>query len=328
MGRIFGGVVLDPGDTAVIVNPAAARGRVGKAWSKLEPRLRAALGEVSFRHSERPGNAAEQARAAVLEGRRTILSLGGDGTLDEVVNGIMAASPSAGEVTVGVLPWGTGSDFARMLQLPRDPVAAAHELREAPATPLDLGRARIESTDPPRIRYFVNVGSFGMSGLVDTMVKESSGVLGGTLSFYIAAIRALLRYRPARVELIADGELLGEHSINTVALGNARYFGGGMKIAPDADPTDGWLDGVVIEQRSFWRMLTLTFFVYRGRHAELEFVRTFRARRLEARLVGEHPAYIELDGESAGELPATFEVVPGVLRLLGRPGGGTDAPTR
>ena len=309
--------MLDPSETTVIVNPSAGSGRVGRAWGRLEPQLREVLGEVDFRVSQRAGDAAEQARQAVLEGRRTVLSLGGDGTHNEVVNGIMAAEPAAGEVTLGVLPSGTGCDFARMLQLPRGPVAAARALREAPVGPLDLGRVRIESVDPPETRYFVNVGTFGMSGLIDALVKESTTALGGTVAFYIGAVRGLLRYRPALVRLIADGELLGDFEINTVALGNAQYFGGGMRVAPGADLRDGWLDGIILEQRSFWRMLSLTFSIYRGRHTEREFVRTFRARRLEARLIGEHPAHLDLDGEAPGVIPATFEVVPGALRLLG-----------
>ncbi len=313
--------MLDPSETTVVVNPAAGSGRVGRAWRKLEPQLREVLGEVDFRVSERAGDAAEQARRAVLEGRRTILSLGGDGTLNEVVNGIMAAEPAAGEVTLGVLPSGTGCDFARMLSLPRSPVAAARALRGAPVGPLDLGRVRIESVEPPEVRYFVNVATFGMSGLIGALVKESSSALGGTLSYYLAAVRGLLRYRPARVRLVADGELLGEYEINTVALANARYFGGGMRIAPDADLADGWLDGTILEQRSFWRMLSLSLAIYRGRHTEADFVHTFRARRLEAWPLGETPAHLDLDGEASGVIPASFEVVPGALRLLGEPRG-------
>jgi YegS/Rv2252/BmrU family lipid kinase len=309
--------VLDPKETTVIVNPAAGSGRVGRAWASLQPQLREALGEVDFRVSARPGEAEEAARLAVLEGQRTILSLGGDGTHNEVVNGIMATSPAPGAIALGVLPAGTGSDFARMLKAPRSPVEAALALREAPSGPLDLGWVRIGSGASCRSRYFVNVATFGMSGLIGALVKESSSALGGTLSYYLAAVRGLLRYRPARVRLVADGELLGEYEINTVALANARYFGGGMRIAPDADLADGWLDGTILEQRSFWRMLSLSLAIYRGRHTEADFVHTFRARSVEARLVGGVPASLDLDGEASGMIPATFEVVPGALRLLG-----------
>jgi YegS/Rv2252/BmrU family lipid kinase len=309
--------VLDPSETTVVVNPAAGSGRVGRAWESLEPQLREVLGEVDLRVSQRAGDAAEQARRAVLEGRRTVLSLGGDGTHNEVVNGIMAAEPAAGEIGFGVLPGGTGGDLARMLRLPGDPVAAARVLLEAPVGPLDLGRVRIESVEPAGVRYFVNVGTFGMSGLIDALVKESTTALGGTVAFYIAAVRGLLRYRPARVRLVADGEPLGDFEINTVALGNAQYFGGGMRIAPGADLRDGWLDGTILEQRSFWTMLGLTFSIYRGRHTRREFVRTFRARRLEVLPLGEEPALLDLDGEASGRIPATFEVVPGALRLVG-----------
>ncbi|MGD2018436.1 MAG: diacylglycerol kinase family lipid kinase [Planctomycetota bacterium] len=314
--------MLDPERTTVVVNPAAGSGRVGRRWGALQPGLAAALGDVEFAVSDRPGGVVDLARAAVERGHRTVLSLGGDGTHNEVVNGIMAASPAPGEVRFGVLPSGTGGDFARILEAPRDPLGAARALLDAPESPLDLGRVTIRSESPASARYFVNVGTFGMSGLIDTLVKGSSTVLGGRASFYIASVRGLLKYRPARVRLTADGEDLGEFEINTVALGNAQYCGGGMHMTPSADPGDGWLEGVIIEQRSFLRMLTLTTSIYRGKHTRLDFVRTFRARRLDVELIGDRPAFLDLDGEPSGVVPATFEVVPGALTLLGKLSAG------
>ena len=310
--------MLNPERTTVIVNPAAGSGRVGRRWSQLEHELGGILGPVRFRSTEGPGHGTELARQAVLDGRHTLLSLGGDGTHNEVVNGIMEATPPRGAVSFGVLPAGTGGDFARMLEAPRDPVGAARALVDAPTSPLDLGRVTIESTSPAQVRHFVNVGTFGMSGLIDELVKGSSTALGGRVSFFLASIRGLFRYRPATVRLTADGEVLGTFRINTVALGNAQFCGGGMRMAPEADPSDGWLDGVIIEQRSIPRMLSLTASIYRGKHTGCGFVHTFRARRLTAELMGDDPAYLDLDGEAPGVLPATFEVLPGALTLLGQ----------
>ena len=309
--------MLTPERTTVIVNPAAGSGRVGRRWSQLEPELGGILGPVRFRSTEGPGHGTELARQAVFDGHHTLLSLGGDGTHNEVVNGIMEASPPKGAVSFGVLPGGTGGDFARMLEAPRDPVGAARALVDAPTSPLDLGRVTIESTSPAKVRHFVNVGTFGMSGLIDELVKGSSTALGGRVSFFLASVRGLFRYRPALVRLTADGEVLGTFRINTVALGNAQFCGGGMRMAPSADPGDGWLDGVIIEQRSIPRMLSLTASIYRGKHTGCGFVHTFRARRLTAELIGDDPAYLDLDGEAPGVLPATFDVIPGALTLLG-----------
>jgi YegS/Rv2252/BmrU family lipid kinase len=309
--------VLNPQLTTVVVNPAAAGGKVGRNWSEMEPELRAILGDVSFRLSERAGGAAELATEAVRKGQKTILSLGGDGTHNEVVNGIMAASPTLGEIAFGVLPSGTGGDFARILKAPRTPMGAARSLVSAPESSLDVGRVTIESVIPAKTHYFVNVGTFGITGLVDALVNESTKVLGGRASFLIGTIRGLLRYKPATVRLTVDDEPFGEFEINTVGLGNAQFCGGGMHMIPGADPGDGWFDGIIIEQRPTWKMLTLVTSIYKGTHTQCDFVHTFRAKKLRAELVGENPAFLDLDGETPGVIPATFEIVPGALKLLG-----------
>ena len=309
--------MLDPSVTTVVVNPAAAGGRVGKQWSGLGEKLSSILGGVEFVLSERAGGAKELATRAVSSGKTTILSLGGDGTHNEVVNGIMAASPEPGAVTFGVLPAGTGGDFARILTAPREPIGAAQMLVDAPRSPLDVGKVSIRTPEPGRTHYFINVATFGIGGLIDTLVNESSKVLGGRASFFIGTVRALLRYKPATVRITVDGEPMGTFEINTVGLGNGQFCGGGMHITPDAKPGDGWFEGIIIEQRPVWKTLGLTAAIYRGTHAQYDFVHTFRARSLVAEIEGEHPAFLDLDGEAPGVIPARFDLLPQALNLLG-----------
>lgn len=303
---------------AVIYNPAAGGGRVGRRWEALSRGIEERLGDVVFHRSAGPGGAAEAAARAVREGATTVLSLGGDGTHNEVVNGIMSVDPAPGTIRFGVLPAGTGGDFARMLGIPRDTLRAAEALASDDSErPLDLGRVYIESVTPPQVRYFVNVATFGFGGLVDTFVNSSSKVLGGRVSFFLATLRALRIYRPATVTLELDSRPLGTFTINTVAIGNGRFCGGGMKVTPDADPGDGLFDVVVIEQRSALEVAGLTGRIYSGSHVEAEFVHTWRGRRLVARMAGENEAFLDIDGEAPGVIPATFEVVPGALALVG-----------
>jgi YegS/Rv2252/BmrU family lipid kinase len=311
--------MLDPSVTTVIVNPTAAGGRVGKRWPTLSGQLTSALGEgVEFVLSECAGGASALSRAAVQAGRTTILSLGGDGTHNEVVNGIMAAQPPPGAITFGVLPAGTGGDFARILDAPREPIGAAHALAHAPRSPLDVGKVFIQTPEPGRVHHFVNVATFGIGGLIDTLVNESSKLLGGRASFFIGTVRALLRYKPATVRLIVDDKPFGTFEINTVGLGNGQFCGGGMHITPSANPGDGWFEGIIIEQRPVWKTLGLTAAIYRGTHGEYDFVHTFRARTLVAEVEGDHPAFLDLDGEAPGVIPARFEILPGALQLLGK----------
>lgn len=309
--------MLDPGLTTVVVNPAAAGGRVGRRWDELAPQLRDRLGDVTFAITAAEGHATELAREAVLGGTTTVLSLGGDGTNNEVVNGIIAAAPEPGAVAFGVLPAGTGGDFARILEGDRDTLRTAEAIARSTPVPLDVGRATIRSVDPPLVRYFVNVATFGIGGLIDTLVNESSKALGGRISFFVGTVRGLLRYRPATVRLWVDDREIGPVTINTVAMGNARFCGGGMMIAPEADPSDGLFDVVIIEQRGVLEMLSLSRAIYSGRHVDRSFVQTMRAKKVVAELVGDHAAYLDLDGEAPGVVPATFEIVPGALTLLG-----------
>ncbi|MCB9521261.1 MAG: diacylglycerol kinase family lipid kinase [Myxococcales bacterium] len=304
--------------TAVVYNPAAAGGRVGRRWQRLEPALREVLGEgVAFYATSSPGEGADRAEAAIQAGAATVLSLGGDGTHNEVVNGLARAGRGAELVRFGVLPAGTGGDFARTFGIPRDPVAAARAAVAAgQGRVLDIGRLDIRSAPGPRTKYFVNVASFGMSGLVDEIVNSSSKALGGRISFLVGTLRAMARYRPATVRLTLDGETLPDFDVNVCAVANARYCGGGMLMAPDADPSDGLFDVIAIQNAPLLRTLTLSPRIYDGSHVDTDVVRTFRAREIVAEKVGDRDAYIDLDGEAPGVIPATFTVVPAALRLL------------
>ncbi len=300
----------------IIYNPAAGGGRVGRTWARLEAGLRDHLGSVDFLRTEHPRHATELARQAVEQGVRNVISLGGDGTHNEVVNGIMQADPAPGVVGFGVLPAGTGGDFARVLNTSRDTLEAAHTLHFESTTPLDVGRVEF-GEDGEQVRYFINVATFGIGGLVDRLVNDAPKVLGGKASFFIGTVRALAKYKPALVMLDVDGEAIGPLTINTVAVGNGRYCGGGMMVTPEADPTDGMFEVIIIEQRGLRDMIALTRDIYRGTHTRRDFVHVRKARRVRATQVGPHEAFLDLDGEAPGAIPATLEIVPGALRLLG-----------
>lgn len=311
--------MYDPSVTTVVVNPAAAGGRVGRKWPQLHDALRDVLGaDTEFVLSQHAGGAAELAGDAVRRGRTTILSLGGDGTHNEVVNGIMRETPAPSAITFGVLPAGTGGDFARVIDAPREVLGAARALVDAPVGPLDVGRVHIDSIGPDAVHYFVNVATFGIGGLIDTLVNDAPKFLGGRLSFFIGTVRALLAYKPVSVRLTADGEELGTFKINTVGLGNAQFCGGGMHLTPGAHPGDGWFEGIIIEHRPPLQLLGMTLDIYKGKHLDRDFVRTFRARTLAADLVGTGSAYLDLDGEAPGIIPARFEILPSALNLIGK----------
>lgn len=317
---------IDPeGATVVIANPAAAAGRVGRRSDRIERTLRSALGPFELWPTRAAGHAAELASQAVGQGVARILALGGDGTLSEVVHGVVSTGCDPGAVCVGLLPAGTGGDFRRLLGdewAAGDLRRAAIALADADATPVDVGHVRFEDHDgAARERFFLNILSFGIGGLVDRLVNESPKHLGGRASFFLGTFRAALRYRPARVALRIDGAAVGELEVTNIFVCNGRFGGGGMHFGPDALLDDGLFDVVCIEHRSLPRTLAMTRGIYRGRFDHFEGVHRWRGRRVEARTLGDAEALIDLDGEAPGRLPAEITLRPRAVRILGvRPG--------
>jgi diacylglycerol kinase (ATP) len=241
---------------------------------------------------------------------------GGDGSLAEVATGLLRAQLGH-YAELAVLPMGTGCDFARTLGIPRDPVAALEVLRTGKARRIDAGHARY--TDPcgaPADSYFVNAASFGVSSLVVELAQRSARRLGGTAAFALATVRALLTYHSARVALRIDGELAGDGQFAVVAAANGRYFGSGMRIAPEARLDDGWLDVVSVAGANGLRLIPKLPRLYRGTLLEDPVVRFSRGRRIEAD-AAPGAVLIELDGEPVGALPAQIELLPGALSVVG-----------
>lgn len=279
-------------------------------------RLREVLGELDSVFTTGPGDATKIAWREAGAGRRLVVACGGDGTISEVANGILAAN--AGAVTdLGILPRGTGGDLRRTLDLPVDPVAAACRIREARVRVIDAGRARYVAHDgSPAMRHFINVASFGFSSVVAARANASAKRLGAKVAFLAATVRSLASYRNTDVWLAMDGGPRQRRRVLLAAAGNGRYFGGGMKVCPEARLDDGSLDVVVVGNFSRTKVLLEVRRLYDGSHLTLEDITGARAGILEAAPVAPGALIpIELDGDTPGYLPATFEVLPGALRV-------------
>ncbi len=309
---------MDPTSTVLIVNPAAAGGRVGREWDDILPGLRAVFGAIEVVQTAAQGDATRLARRSVEEGRRTVLSLGGDGTHNEVVNGILQAQPEAGSVTFGILPSGTGGDLRRLMKEPDDMQRAARALRDDTPHPVDVGHvAFVDDDGRPAERFFVNLLSFGLGGLVDRMVNRSSKRLGGRVTFALATARALASYRPATLALTIDGTDVGTFSISNVAVANGRYFGGGMNIAPNARLGDGLFDVVVIPDTPLWQAARDARRLYNGTIANAPGVRTFSGATITATPAGPGRAWLDIDGEAPGVAPLTCTLRSGAISMIG-----------
>src|SRR5690606_13162560 len=306
--------------TVLVVNPSAQNGQLGRRWAELAAELRRELDSFEEAITEAPGDATRLTREALDGGADVVVAVGGDGTINEVVNGFFDGDrPLRAGAAFGVLPFGTGGDFRKAVPIPTDTRQAARILAEGHARTIDVGHISLTGDDGlPQTRIFINIASFGMSGLVDEYVNRSSKRLGGRLSFLLASARAGLRYQNQRVRLIFDGDEAGasDHTVNTVAVANGRYFGGGMFIAPGAELDDGQLDVVSMGDLGKLELLRHGRKVYSGGHMGLDKVSHRRARTLRAEPAAGEQVRLDVDGETPGTLPATFRVLPGALRLI------------
>ncbi len=293
---------------AFLVNPASSNGATGKRWPTLAHRAaRLGLaGETLF--SERPGHLIELARKAVDDGATLVVAVGGDGTLNEVVNGVAGR-----DVDLATIPIGTGMDFVRTYGIPRKFDDAVRVAAEGDVRTIDAGLVRYRTwAGEDAERYFANVGSVGMSGAVAQRANGMSKALGGKATFFYALTRVFLEWENTDVTVRFDG---GERRgrMHDVVVANGVWHGGGMKLAPDARPDDGLFDVVLIGDVSKVDFLTTAPKIYKGKHVHHAKVEVVRTSRVDVDATDVLP--IEVEGEQVGTTPASFEVVPGALRV-------------
>lgn len=310
---------MRPVRTTVIVNPTAASGRAGR----LEGQIRRGLEDAGISYvwaaTNRPRQATELARRALEDQMDAILAIGGDGTLNEVVHGYLDAEgrPRRGPALC-VLPVGTGGDFRKTFDWEEGVAAGIERLRRNQRRSLDLGLVELTRLDGTRERRaFVNILSFGVGGMTDQLVNAGPKWIGGKAAFFLGALRATLAYRPAPVEILVDDRHWLTSPVLNVALANGRFFGGGMHVAPEADPSDGLLDLVAITDRTSLQGIGLAPHLYRGTHMNEAGVHGCRGRRVEARPTRpDAEVLVDLDGEMPGKLPLSAELAPAALDLL------------
>jgi YegS/Rv2252/BmrU family lipid kinase len=299
-------------DVVFVVNPVAANGSTRRRWPEIAHRA-AELGlEGEALFSERQGHAIELARSAAEQGARLVVAVGGDGTVNEVANGILAADGDE-PPELAVIPRGTGTDFVRHFRIPTGLDGAVGVALSGNAMAIDAGRLTYRSwSGEEETAYFVNAASAGMSGAVAQRANASSKVLGGKVSFLWATLAVFAGWHASEMEIEVDDQRRSGLMYDAI-VANCRYLGGGMAMCPEARPDDGLLDVLVIGDITR-RDLALTLpKVYRGTHLPHPKAEALRGRRISVR--ADTPLPVELDGEQPGTTPAVFEVVPNALRL-------------
>lgn len=304
-------------DTLVVVNPMSAAGRTGREWASIQRTLLEAGVDFDHRLSRSPADATRVAREGLREGYRRIVAVGGDGTLNEVLNGFFeedGSAPVRPDAVLGMIPNGSGGDFRRTAGIPREHPAAAALLARGDERPIDVGRIDYDEEPAGGIRFFVNIADCGLGGEVVMRANASSKRFGGTATFYWASVRAIAVFgrRLCRVEV--DGVPI-EGRMQNVVVANARCFGGGMIVAPEARLDDGLLDVVIMGDISRVRSLAASRSIYKGEHIGKPGVAVARGRTVRVIPRDAVPFRFDVDGELVGRAPATLTVLPGAIRL-------------
>jgi YegS/Rv2252/BmrU family lipid kinase len=290
----------------VIFNPAA-RGNKARRFRHF---LNELSQQCSLKATTGPGDARRFAHAAASIGYDIIAAAGGDGTVNEVLNGIGDEENGFAKTRLGVLPLGTVNVFARELKIPLRLERAWKVLKRARETKIDLARADFVDEGKPESRYFMQLAGAGLDARAVELVSWKLKKNAGPLAYVVAGLQALAEKQP-RITVSADGKkLAGELAL----LGNGKFYGGPFEIFPGADLGNGLLDACVFPRVNLAAFLGLApGFLLRRKFAE-EKVRRLRAAKLE--LTSETPAAFQLDGEWVGNLPATFSVEPTKLRVV------------
>ena len=303
--------------TIVIVNPQAGNGRTEKIWPNIESGLEKSIGSFEVLQTTCRGDATDLSRRILKEDAARIVAVGGDGHLNEVLNGFIENDlPVNAESRLSFVMTGTGCDFQRSLGISGKWQNAVAELKDAKVRKIDVGKVTYTAADKTqKIRYFDNIASFGLSGAVDHCLEHSRlrDYLGGSPLFLWATIKTVFTHPNQSIRFRIDDGPEEEICSRLGLLANGRYFGGAMHAAPEAELDDGLLDLLMLKEISVAKFLWHLPKIYKGTHLKIPEIFFQKVRKFTAE--SSEQVILDIDGESPGYLAATFEVLPKILNL-------------
>ncbi len=297
----------------IIVNPVAGAGRTGREWPRIKGIFEGHGLRFDHKLTEAPGHAIELAKEAAANGYDMVVSVGGDGTINEVVNGLYA-SGGIKDSTLGIVSTGTGSDYIRTVGVPRRSEDACRCFLKPRKRTVDLGVVEYTGDGKKQERLFVNFAGFGFDAEIVRRTTRQFKALGSLPSYLLGVFATLVAYRNKDISLKIDGEELDKR-VCTVIMNNGKYGGGGMYTAPGADLSDGLLDVLIVGDLSKPDLLRSLPRIYKGTHLTHPKVTMIKAREIE--VVSKNGAMqLQADGELLGEVPARFRVLPSLLNVI------------
>jgi diacylglycerol kinase (ATP) len=299
-----------------VVNPRSGNGATGREWPRIQAEACKRLGSFTTHMTTKPGDATCITRMCLYEGAELIVCVGGDGTLNEVVNGFMdERGPIRTDAVLGFVPNGTGCDVVRTAPIPAKIEQSLNTIKEGYTRRIDLGRLQFHDHQGRlNVRYFHNIASFGLGGEVVDRVNRNSKAFGPFISFIWSTLVSIFLYGKKKIRLKVDNTYEGEFIVWNIAVANGQYHGGGMWVAPDAVIDDGLLHITVIGDLNlaevFWYLPKL----YNGKIKKIKNVSILTGRMVEA--YSEQCVQLDVDGEQPGRLPVIIDIMPAVLRMI------------
>jgi YegS/Rv2252/BmrU family lipid kinase len=287
-----------------IINPKAGRGRAVKLWKRISAKAMFDYPDATIVLTEYPGHAKDIASEAVRTGSDLVISVGGDGTVHEILNGIAGKG-----CALGIIPSGSGNDLARTLGIDLDVETAYAMIRSGVKGTIDIGLAGS--------RYFINIGGVGFDAEVVADMNMNMKFLRGTMAYVASVLKKLVNYRPVRLRIDIDGKII-EKTVYICAVANGRFYGGGMMLAPRANIRDGLFDICIIEDLNKWEFLKTFPKVFSGTHVSHPKVSMHKGKHIV--IEGPENLFIHADGEVFGNLPADFRIIPNGIDIIGLKG--------
>lgn len=299
-----------------IVNPVSAGKKTVKEWPGFEKHLKEKGYKFDWTFTEYPEHATIITREVLKSGYELVVSVGGDGTMNEVVNGFFdngkVINPDA---KLGVFSRGTGCDFIRSFGIKKGINEFVEVLERNNVQKLDVGKVSfVHTTGQAVTKHFLNISDVGLGGETTRRVNKTKKHLKGFLAFLIGAMLTIIKYRNKNIVLEVDGEIVKSEKINSVIVANAKYFGGGMYISPESEPNDGLLDIIVIGDFNTFELIRDFHLIYNGKHLTHPKVYHYKGKKIK--IISEPSALLELDGEQPGTTPAEFEIIPQAVNVL------------
>lgn len=299
----------------IVVNPAAAGGKTAKIWPKKSIYFKKEFSDFDEVYTKKAGDAVEIARKAVEENYDYIMSVGGDGTVNEIINGMLSAKNGPKKTKLIIYPLGTGSDLSRALNLPHNVEEFIALIRRENSKSIKAVEARFSNHKQQREkRYFLNVADCGMGAEVAKKLNKSSKTIDGSLSYLLKIFQTLFNYKNKEIKVEADGNLLYQGKANTVIIAHGNYFGGGIKIAPEAELFVDKLNLVLLKDFSKFGIIINLIKGYKGNHLDHPLVESYLVDTIKIKAA--EKVELELDGESIGSTDAEFKISEKDISIL------------